>query len=113
MILSKNDRAGWHYIAPVLDISQPDDIVEQPKKKRGRKRKVPLPQEVDEAPLLTSADLYFHSDHAAPPSPSAANNNSDDDVAVIYPEDLLEQDKEESATSSVSTYYLWIATSCL
>jgi len=96
IVLPKDDRVSWHYVAPVIDTIH-SAVEEQPKKKRGRKRKIP----VEEAPTQLE-DPYFHDQEAAPPPASTAYDCPSDDAPVAFPEDVSEQDRDESAAASVS-----------
>lgn len=103
IVLPKDERVSWHYIAPIADTVQSAAALDQPIKKRGRKRKIPLLEEDDVAPAELE-DPYFHDLDAAPQPAITADDGPSDDTPAAIPEDLSEQDKEESEAASVSAY---------
>ena len=108
IVLPKDERVSWHYVAPVADIIQSATALDQPIKKRGRKRKIPLLEEDAVAPAL-SEDPYFHDLDAALQPVTTADDGLSDDAPATIPEDVSEQDREDSAVASVSAYQqcLW------
>ena len=104
IILPKDERVSWHYVAPVADTvhSASAPVADQSIKKRGRKRKIPVLED-DVAPVLFE-DPYFHDVDAAPQPATTADDDLPDDEPAAIPEDLSEQDREESAVASVSAY---------